>query len=269
MTASTGRGSGSHRPPRTFRVGVATRLFIVLFAASTAGCVAVPIKAPRIQTPIAGEFKGRVDATFLREGVTPRAEVMQKMGMLSSGYQHPRLFVARWQDSQWLVLWAAGGGYSAAAGASRRWSQHTLFIWFDEFDVLAKVELVPEKRLLSSIRDHGLTGENSQETFTVELEHQHLWGHAGTATMTLSREGVLFRERDKARHDFQTPLMNIRDVRLRGPRRIRNNPVPDEFEMELRFVRKTPGGVLLIFYVDFPTLVELTQLAHQHGVPLK
>lgn len=267
MRTAFGRGSCSHRPPRTFRVGVATRLIVFLVAAFTVACVAVPIKAPRIRGHI-GEMKGKVDATFLQEGITRRTEVMEKMGMLSSGYEHPRLFVARWQDSQWLVLWAAGGGYSAAAGASRTWKQHTMFIWFNESDVLTKAELIPDARLLAKIRDHGLTAGNPQEIFTVELEHLHVWTPTRLATLTLGKEGVSFRELDKARHDFRTPVANIRDLRLRGPRRTGKGPVPDEFEMELRFVRKTPGGVSLIFYVDFHRLVELTQVAHQYGVPL-
>lgn len=233
-----------------------------------AACVAIPIKAPRVKTPASGTIKGKVDLTFLQGGVTSHAEVREKLGHLAAGYETPDLFVARWLDSDWMFLWATGAYYSGAAGSSRDWGAHTLFVSFAENGVVSQVEMVPDKELLNTIRARALTNPppDPDETFSVKLMHSHLWSMPNPGEMTLGKNGVELREEGKKKHDFQTPLTNVEKIRFHGIYRVGPDPRPNEFVVSVGFREKTRGGVFLLFHVDFPQLVALTRIASQHGL---
>ena len=266
MNTRIGRGSSSPRWPRAFRAGFSGFLVITVCVFLSA-CIGVPVKAPRVKTPTSGTIKGQVDLAFLKEGATTKAEVHEKLGNLATGHETPDLFVVRWLDSEWMTLWAMGAYYTGAAGASRDWGAHTLFISFDDNDVVSKVEAVADKQLLQSIRVHASSTPTApDEVFLVKLMHSHTWSMAQPGEMRLSKDGVELREEGKKPHDFVTPLTNVEKIRFHGIYRVGPDPRPNEFIVSVGFREKTRGGVFLLFHIDFPKLVALTRIAQQHNV---
>lgn len=275
MKSALGRGSFSHRLPRTFRAGYLPGLFsfllTVLLAIHFSGCVVVPVKAPRVRTPTSGTIKGNVDLSFLKEDVTQKDEVRAKLGHLSAGYENPELFVARWLDSQWLFLYAAGGYYTGAAGASRDWGAHTLFIQFDDKGVVRHVEVVPDNKLLLAIRSLAIVypRPEPERVFSTRVTHTHTWSLAQPGEVTLAKDGVVFREEGKKKHDFQTALENVQLIQVHGIYRVGNEPRPNEFLASVSFRKKTTGVRFLLFHIDFPALVTLVRVAKEQGLPMK
>lgn len=268
MNVLMSRGFSSPRWPRALRAGFPPGLLAVTLCTLLAACVAIPVKAPRVKTPASGTIKGKVDLTFLKVGVTCQAEVHEKLGHLATGYETPGLFVARWLDSEWMFLWAAGAYYTGAAGSSRDWGAHTMFVSFDQNGVVSQIEVVSDKELLQTIRTRALASPrpDPDETFCVKLMHSHTWSIPNPGVMMLGKDGVELREEGKKKHDFQTPLANVEKIRFHGIYRVGPDPRPNEFVVTVSFHEKTRGGVFLLFHVDFPRLVALSRIASQHGL---
>lgn len=268
MNVGTCRGSRSPRRPRALRAGSRPAILAVTLCALLVGCVAIPVKAPRVKTPASGTIKGKVDLTFLQVGATSRGEVHKKLRHLAAGYETPDLFVARWLDSEWMFLWATGAYYTGAAGSSRDWGGHTLFVSFDHDGVVNQVELISDQELLRTIRARALTipPPDPDETFSVPLMHSHTWSMANPGVMKLGKDGVELREEGKKKHDFQTPLANVEKLRLHGIYRVGPDPRPNEFVVTISFREKTRGGVFLLFHLNFAELVALSRIASQHGL---
>jgi hypothetical protein len=115
-----------------------------LFAAS---CVVVPIPTKqRIQSPTA--VKGKpVDVSYIKPGATTRQEVLDKLAWADAGLDRERLFLARWGSSHLIVLWAVGGGYSAAGGAPTIWNRRNLLVEFDAKGVVETFRPVRDEDL--------------------------------------------------------------------------------------------------------------------------
>ncbi len=271
MRHTHGRGSFSPRWPRARRVECLVSLFSVVLIFSLLGCVAVPVKAPRVKTPASVTLKGKVELDFLKEGVTRKDEVRAKLGHLAAGYENPNLFVARWLDSQWLFLWAAGGYYSGAAGASRDWGAHTLFIEFDDAGVVSHAQAVPDAKLPLAIRTLANTypKQEAESVFLTTATHTHIWSLAQKGELKMTRNGIVFHEEGKKRHDFEAPLSGVELIQLHGIYRVGDQPRPNEFMASVSFKKGTARGTFLLFQVDFPALVTLVRFAKEQGLPMK
>lgn len=271
MKRETGRDSFSPRWPRAFRSECPVLLAVVLVAFQLCACLAVPIHAPRVKTPTSQTLKGKVDLDFLKEGVTHKNEVRAQVGHLSAGYENPHLMVVRWLDSQWLLLWAAGGYTTGAAGASRNWGAHTLFIEFDDAGIVRKVQAVPDTKLLLAIRSlaNPWPKQEPEAAFAVQATHTHTWSQAKTGQLTMTGGGVAFREEGKKKHDFEAPLNCVELVRLHGMYGQRDSPRPNEFMASVAFKKEKGRAQFLLFHVSFPELVTLARFAKDHGLPMK
>jgi len=271
MNLATGRGSFSPRGPRAFRVEYLVSLLTAVLSVHLSACLAVPVKAPRVKTPTSGTIKGKVELDFLKEGVTRKEEVRAKLAHLAAGYETPHLFVARWLDSQWLLLWAAGGYGAGGAGASRNWGTHTLFIEFDDSGVVRRVQAVPDAKLQLAIRSLAIVYPRAppEPLFAVRVTHPHTWSLAQRGEMKMNKDGVVFREEGKKKHDFETPLSNIRLIQLHGIYQVGREPQPNQFMASVTFHKKVAGGTFLLFHVDFPELITLVRFAKEQGLPMR
>jgi len=271
MNLAMGRGSFSPRWPRAFRTESLVIILTVVLSIHLSACLAVPVKAPRVKTPASETIKGKVELDFLKEGVTRKEEVRAKLGHLAAGYENPNLFVARWLDSQWLLLWAAGGYYTGGAGASRSWGAHTLFIQFDDRGVVNRVLAVPDAKLQLAIRTLAVVYPRPAAVpdFTICVTHIHTWSMAQQGKMTMTKDGVVFHEEGKKKHDFQTPLSNIKLIQVHGIYQAGREPQPNEFMASVTFDKKVASGNFLLFHVNFPELITLVRFAKEQGLLMK
>ncbi len=271
MKREFGWDSFSPRWPRAFRLECLVLLAVALVIPQLSGCVAVPIRAPRVKTPASQTLKGKVELDFLKEGLTRKEEVRAQLGHLSAGYENPNLMVVRWLDSQWLLLWAAGGYTTGAAGASRNWGAHTLFIEFDDPGVVRKVYDVPDAKLLLAIRSLANTWprREPEAAFAVKATHTHTWSQAQIGQLTMTGEEMVFREEGRKKHDFALPLSSVQFIRLHGMYGKRDSPQPNEFMASVAFKKEKGRAQFLLFHVSFPELVTLARFAQDHGLPVK
>jgi hypothetical protein len=120
------------------------RCSILLSCAILAACI--PIPSRRITGP-SGTAKSE-DISFISEGSTTRADVLQKLAWMDSGIDESRLFWGRWSSSK--VVWV-GGAPQLGAGAIRPWSTRNLMIEFDDNGVVARSRLIEEGNLTSEL----------------------------------------------------------------------------------------------------------------------
>jgi len=238
------------------------------------GCLAVPVKAPRIKSPGGGTLKGKVDLQFLKEGV-PRAEVEQEIGWLDTGFKSRRLFIARWLDSEWVTYWGAVGYGSIGGGAERRWGTHTLFIEFDDREQVKRFATVQERDLGKALAD-WTSGEPPLALYPaveIPVGHFSLGAATHTARLSLTSDAVSYREPDNPKHDFSLPLSTIRHLKFQGRAtehdRLPSDPSAGMIKVELQLTRKTPAGKRITLVAGFPEFITLLRFAGIAQVPMK
>ena len=106
------------------------------------GCFPVPLRVPtRLKSLSCAEIE--VDLDFIRAGLTGRDEVLNNLYCVDVGAPDDAIFWGRWSDSSW---------YKVSEGANKRlWNIRNLLIEFDEWGVVERHRVVPDKELLREL----------------------------------------------------------------------------------------------------------------------
>jgi hypothetical protein len=135
--------------PRQFQI---SRLALGLFCGLlTAGCIApIPTKE-RIQSPTA--MKGKpVDISFIMPGSTTRQQVLERLAWADAGLNSQRLFLARWQTSRVILVWAVTTApVEGGAGATTLWRNRNLMVQFDTNGTVESLRPVTDVDLASQL----------------------------------------------------------------------------------------------------------------------
>jgi hypothetical protein len=103
----------------------------------------------RTRTP-QGTKEKSVDLTLIQPGKTTRAEVMDNLKLIDTGYTGNRFFLGRWSSSSaggWVFLVGMGGGIGNSA---RIWKSGNLLIEFDVNGIVKKYGTFKDSNLASS-----------------------------------------------------------------------------------------------------------------------
>jgi outer membrane protein assembly factor BamE (lipoprotein component of BamABCDE complex) len=250
---------------------VACALFLAM---SCAGCLVVPVKAPRTKGPAGNIAKKTVDLRFLKEGIT-RQEVLQEIGWLDTGFKSERLFIARWLDSGWTAFWGVVAPTGAVAGGGERdWGAHTLLVEFDAGGRVKRFASLSDSHLLTTLADWTSSEPPLVLDPPLELlvEHFSLNGNHA-ARLRLASNGLSFHEPDSSKHYFALPLSSVRQLKFQGKTPDRGDlpaePSASAMKVELQFARKTPAGKRVTLVTDVSGLITLLRFAQGNHIPMR
>jgi outer membrane protein assembly factor BamE (lipoprotein component of BamABCDE complex) len=117
---------------------------VALFAVSIllAGCIIIPVPTPEHSTASSRAFIEAEEIARIQPGKTTREEILLRYGAPDAALKNQQLFVYSWDRiaAYLLVAWGApeygGGGETVPVGR-----EHTLFIEFDEDNIVRRVAL--------------------------------------------------------------------------------------------------------------------------------
>jgi hypothetical protein len=259
--------------------------WIALACAFLSGCVAAPMRVPTKTRNVSGEVGKKLDLTFIQVGTTTREEVGQKLGWIDAGVKGNRIFVGRWADSSWGVVWAVAGYTNAVGGWNRGWTTHTVVLDFDEKGVVRQMSVVPDKDILSTLSkpvSEDSSGSLDLSTpIKLPVEHirssKHFMG-----TLELGRDAFVFlQDREtspKEVYDFRILPAGIgyltmgHGVPLEGwvssecrtcTGTIPPSVSPGNVVVTIHFKRSTSVGSKMNVRVDLPTVITLIRYIAQ------
>ena len=86
-----------------------------------------------------------VDLTFIKNGETTRAQLLQNLQGIDTGVASEQFFLGRWRTSKWGA-WAVGASYGGAAGSGGRiWHNANLLVKFNAQARVESYEVFPDK----------------------------------------------------------------------------------------------------------------------------
>jgi hypothetical protein len=250
--------SRNRLPIRLTRIASITLTFFCC-----AGCVAVPVHTATKTVSVSGATGKKLELDFIKIGSTSREEVLQKLGWVDTGVKNDRLFVGRWADSSWGVVWAAGGGYSGAAGWNRSWTMHTLVLEFNEQGVTEKMSFVSDEELASALDERlskGPAGLLDLATpITLSVEYLRSGNHV-PGKLILSHDDLRFLQESgvgsNVAYDFKTPPVNLSHLTT-GSRGAAHSSHPQNLTATIHFKQKTSVGSKFTVQIDVPSTVVL------------
>lgn len=251
--------------------------WIALLCAFFSGCV-VPMRAPTKTRSSSGEVGKKLDLDFIQAGTTTRAEVGQKLAWIDTGVKDDRLFLGRWAESSWGVLWAAGGYEGAGAAAwNRAWKTHNLVLDFDEKGVVQQVSFVSDEDILRTLSDRVSKDPSRSLDLSAPIEvpveyirsSKHFMG-----TLILGRDAFAFLEdretKSKEAYDFRISPAGISHLSMGhgGPIKIERGVAsdvlpPGNVVVTIHFKQKTSVGSKIKVGVDIPTTMILMKYIAQ------
>jgi hypothetical protein len=84
------------------------------------GCLVIPIRSHVPTRGASAETHEKVTLEFIKQGITTREEIAQKLAWMDTGVKEDHLFIGRWFDSNWEIGWIGASYYAAASGFSHR-----------------------------------------------------------------------------------------------------------------------------------------------------
>src|SRR5258706_2492798 len=102
----------------------------LLLCLTLPGCMGVTRLPARVRTPQGSQKP--LDLSFLQTGQTTRAEVIEKLKLIDTGFQSDHFFLGRWNSSEWGGLVFAVGLGNSTGSAARFWHDVNLLVEFDE-----------------------------------------------------------------------------------------------------------------------------------------
>jgi hypothetical protein len=244
-----------------------------LLCLTLAGCLGVTPMPKRTRTPQGIEEKS-VDLTFIQPGKSTRAEVMDKLKLIDTGYSGDRFFLGRWSSSStggWAFIVGMGG---RMGGSARLWKSGNLLIEFDgnaivrKYDTFKDTQLAAQLAPLAADRP-ALVGDRA------ELMIRYFrpgYNQAVPAKIVLTASDFEFEELGsmKKRSKFSLPAREVVAVRtdIWLP-----DPDPIYTTQTIQFARDLkkiggPGGKKLNLEVSLPELVTLMAYV-SHPVPAR
>lgn len=110
-------------------------------AVFSAGCVALPIPLPETKV-LEGRPVKQEQLAFLTPTVTPKTQVLEKLGEPNVIWEEANLFGYYWTMRCGVIIWAAGGGYTADMGVIEIPKRYVFLIQFDQKDRVRRFEKV-------------------------------------------------------------------------------------------------------------------------------
>jgi hypothetical protein len=247
-------------------------VIIFLLCLALVACLGVTPLPKRTRTPQGTEEKS-VDLTFIQPGKTTRAEVMDKLKLIDTGYTGDRFFLGRWSSSSaggWVFLVGMGGGIGNSA---RIWKSGNLLIEFDGNAIVKKYDTFKDSNLAQQLAPVAadrppLAGDH------VELQIRYLRAanQMVHAKIVLTASDFEFEELGNLKKGckFSSPAREVVGVRtdVWVP-----DPDPVYTTQTIQFARDLkpiggPRGKKLNVEVSLPELVTLMAYV-SHAVPAK
>jgi hypothetical protein len=239
-------------------------LIALCLALLCSGCILVPVRVPTKTRTASAELKRKADVSFIQVGVTTRDEVQQNLGWIDTGLDGP-LFLGRWAQSSWGVVWGVGGYAGAAAGWQRGWTLHNLLIDFDDQGVVRQISTFPGQEILEVLasRFPPDAGHPAEPGKPVDVPVEYLrGGQKYSGTLSVGGETLAFHGDPQARagqaFDFHTPAANV--IRLSPGQAASSTPGHlEKLALTIHFREKTTVGRKFNMRVDMHGAVELVR----------
>ena len=228
------------------------------FSLSTA-CIVVP-KRGKIVGP--GGTQGTVDLRFLKNGLTHREEVRERLQKIDLRVPDEALFWGRWAR-EWNIYWfAAGGGQTAAVangGKETVWRRRNLLIDFDSSGRVSAVRAVGDGDLLrelAAVVQSGPAPAGSELTLT---------SRAGEK-ITLKDGKISFSGRLSGAPRFACEFEKLTRLKVAGP--AGNDAGEDRVSLRLETsITRSMGRRVQRRFDLYPTaLYELVKFAQANGL---
>ena len=230
------------------------------------GCLVLPVRAPTRTNGNSGAME-KINLDFIQAGKTTREEVTAKLSGTDTGIKDKQLFLGRWASSKWGVLWAVGGGYSAAGGWNRGWARHNVLIAFDDQDVVQQYRQFPDDELVSQLSAYVAQGQGEpldlSTPMEVPVEHRHGSGRDFSGTFILATDSFAFREEGGGgKHDFKISPKQIKELNLTSIGH-GDKSDPRYMNQTIYFTEKTKVGGKMTIHLDVPTIMILVKYLAQ------
>ncbi len=227
----------------------------VLFALA-ASCLALQRE---VSGPAGGE--SRLNVSFMKPGVTTRAEVMQKLGWADTQVTEDDLFVARWVSSS-QSSGAATGDDEVPDAVTRTWHAHNLIVEFDSRGVVAQFRDVPDKRLAQALSEWIVRNRTAPLDLRVPITIPVLY-RGQTASLLLTPDAFEFRSASKG---CRVSPSDVKKISLRTRF---STPQPSTEDEAIYFTEKTAAGKKVILQTDVAHLFTLLQYVNQTRLPME
>lgn len=203
--------------------------------------------------------ESQLNVTFIKPGVTTRAEVLNRLAWADTGVREDRLFVARWVSS------SADAGATVdeevPAAVRRTWRAHNLLVEFDRQGVVTGVREVADKHLVEALSDwiarNPSTPLDLSKPIAIPVSYRR-----ESATLLLSRESFEFQS---PRKGCRVSPSDLKRVSLTN--RFRTPQSSTESEA-IYFTEKTTAGSKVTLQTDVAHLFLLLKYLSQTRLPL-
>jgi len=239
---------------------IAPVALLLLLSFVFTGCIGVTRVPERTRTP-QGPVK-KIDLSFLRPGETTRAEVLEKLKSIDTGFESDHFFLGRWDTSKWGGWAYLAGDNNAAGGAERFWHDVNFLAEFDDKGTLRRYGAFPDKLLTEKLSPVAAECKLPSGTERVEMAIQFSYQRIEPGKIILTADSMEFVEESKAKKPwhFTVPRSQLSGIGLSALVRA---PDPIYVSEVLHFsddLRKLggPRGKKLYLRVTLPDLVALS-----------
>jgi hypothetical protein len=278
ITVWSGHMSEMPQPVRqaSLKNRLARILPLVFVCSLCSGCLVVPMRAPtKTRTAEGKELKRTVDLSFLQAGKTTREEVESKLAWIVTGVRDDRFNLARWAESNWGVVWAAGGYSAGAGGWNRYWKIHNLVIDFDERGIVQQITQIPNEELFQVLMERVRRdpGHPLDLSVAIEVPVEYMrGGQTFPGKLVLGKDSFAFvREQDAKKKnknkktqpfEFQAAPDNIRSLLTVNHGKTESNQ-PQFWAVRIEFKYAIAVGKRMDVKIDLPATLTLIRFVAQ------
>jgi hypothetical protein len=229
------------------------------------GCLVLPVRAPTRTNGYSGATE-KINLNFILPGKTTREEITTKLGGTDTGIKDRQLFLGRWADSKWGVLWMIAGNNTAEGGWNRGWARHNVLIAFDDKDVVKQYRHFSDGELVNQLSAWVAQGQaqllDLSAPMEIPVEHRHASGRDFNGKFILGIDSFAFQEDGNGKHDFQIPPKQIKELSLTS---VGQGDKSDPLYMNqtIHFTAKTKVGGKMTLRIDVPTVLILVKYLAQ------
>jgi len=213
----------------------------------------------------------KIDLDFLNAAQVTRAEVLEKLKPVDTGFQSDHFFVGRWDTSKWGG-WAFLVGYgTSAGGAERFWHKANLLVEFDDSGKVKNHEVFPDKLLLEKLQPVAREAKlSAPEHLDIAILDPNKVPPVVPVSVNLSPEFVEFSQTSKAKHplQFSVPATSLTGVHSSVFCKAEADPV--NVVEALQFDRKIGGAEVwsgakrICVRMSVPQLITLLRYLSEH-----
>jgi len=227
---------------------------------SCAGCLIVPVRVNTVTRGAVADKHQKVTLDFIQKGVTTRNEVVEKLRWMDANVNDPHLFIGRWSDSRWGVVWMAASYYSADGGFNRKWNNHNLLVEFDDAGIAQESRVLSDKELAAELSAWAAQNLyvplDLSSPIEVLVDRNGGARRAPTDQLLLGSDSFERRELEgKGRRNFRIPSTQIASLSLSRAIENSENPHPEDICLTFHFTAKTRAGQKFTVRTTMPAAV--------------